>query len=82
MEQAAAQWRYDELHKDAPFHDGTFPDDPGDWSPTRTLDTPYHYSDGVVVWVSQYDLTPDDHFLGEPRTGDDDEDDTSPDRAG
>jgi hypothetical protein len=60
MEQAAAEWRYAELHKDLPFHDGTFTS----WAKERSLSHPYHLSDGVSVWVAESDLTPHDHFLG------------------
>lgn len=59
METAAANWRYDQIHEDRPYHDGTFTD----FSEHRTLSTPYHYRDGVTVWVSEQDLTPDDNFL-------------------
>lgn len=75
MEQAALDWRYGQLHEDAPFHDGTFPEDPADWSATRTTATPYHYLDGVSLWVSQHDLTPEDKFLGARPDQDDDPDD-------
>lgn len=60
MENAAASWRYQHIHEDEPFHDGTFTH----WSATRSVDTPYHFGDGVSVWVSPQDLTPDDDFLG------------------
>ncbi len=60
MERAAAEWRYDALHEDEQFHDGTFEN----WSTTRTRDFPYSYRDGVNVWVAKHDLTPDDDFLG------------------
>lgn len=63
MERAAAAWRYGHIHEDAPFHDGTFPEDLNRWSATRTTETPYHYSDGVTVWVSARDLAPEDDFL-------------------
>ncbi len=60
MERAAAEWRYDAIHEDEPYHDGTFKN----FSAVRTIDTPYHYRDGVNVWVAKHDLTPDDDFLG------------------
>lgn len=56
---AFANWRYDQLHEKQPFHDGTFTR----WSDTRSMRTPYHYRDGVRVWVSAHDLNPDDDFL-------------------
>lgn len=64
MERAAAEWRYDSLHEDAPYHDGTFPTNPDRWSVKRTADFPYHYRDGVTLWVAEADLSPHDHFLG------------------
>lgn len=65
MEQAAADWRYDQLHKERPFHDGTFPDDPRAWMKERSKSHPYHYRDGVTLWVAEVDLAPHDHFLGD-----------------
>lgn len=59
MERAAAEWRYDQLHEDAPFHDGTF----ANWSEKRTKDAPYHYRDGVNVWVAPTDLGLGGRFL-------------------
>lgn len=61
MERAAAEWRYDQLHEAAPFHDGTFEK----WSESRNLQHPYHYKDGVTILVAEVDLYPDDKFLGE-----------------
>lgn len=60
MEQAAAEARYDLLHKERPFHDGTFKK----WSKERTAEFPCHFRDGVEIWVSDSDLNPHDHFLG------------------
>jgi hypothetical protein len=61
MAKAAARRMYDELHKGKPFHDGTFTD----WAEKFSTATPFHYLDGVEIWVSRQDLTPDDDFLGE-----------------
>lgn len=66
MERGALEWRYSQLHEDAPFHDGTHPEDLSAWSATRTKDTPYHYLEGANLWVAPRDLSPDDHFLGKP----------------
>lgn len=60
MELAAAEWRYGELHDKRPYHDGTF----SKWSEKRSLQYPYHYRDGVNLWIADTDLTPHDHFLG------------------
>lgn len=59
MDEAAANWRYEQLHKDEPFHDGTFKS----WARDRSTSHPYHYRDGVRVWVAPLDLSPDDDFL-------------------
>jgi hypothetical protein len=55
----SAEAKYDELHKDLPFHDGTF----SNWSVDRSRQAPFHYRDGVSLWVADIDLTPDDDFL-------------------
>lgn len=52
---------FDKRHEDRPWHDGTGVLWAEKYSPT----TPWHYRDGVTVWVSKYDLTPDDDFLGQ-----------------
>lgn len=59
MEAAAANRRYDQLHEEKPYHDGTF----GRWSKEPTPGTPYHYKDGVTIWVAQEDYSPEDDFL-------------------
>jgi hypothetical protein len=59
MEQAAALWRYQALHEDAPYHDGSW----RAWSKERTAATPYHFLDGVSVYVSTVDDNPADDFL-------------------
>lgn len=74
MEREAADARYDELHADEPFHDGTFTD----WSAKRTDSHPYHYRAGVSIWVAPVDVNPDDKFLTPPSPmPDDDEPDGS-----
>lgn len=52
---------YQERFKDREFHDGTYRPMSEKWSPA----TPWHYMDGVNIWVSPVDLTPEDMFLGE-----------------
>lgn len=64
METEAAQARYRDLHEAAPYHDGTFPDDPSAWSATRSETHPYHFGEGVTIWVAPVDLNPHDHFIG------------------
>jgi hypothetical protein len=56
---ASAEARYDALHDKAPFHDGTFTK----WAAARDDAHPYHFRDGVTVWVSPTDVNPDDDFL-------------------
>lgn len=59
MELAAAEWLYDEVHDGWAFHDGTFKR----WSKDRNARYPYHYRDGVTLWVARDDANPDDDFL-------------------
>lgn len=63
MESQAANRKYDELHEAAPFHDGTFTE----WAEKPSAATPYHFRDGVSVWVAPVDLSPGDKFLSDPR---------------
>lgn len=60
METAAAKARYDQRHKDKPYHDGTFKS----WSKERGAHHPYHASEGVQIWVDDVDHTPDDDLFG------------------
>lgn len=62
MALAWARATYDAAHKELPFHDGLF----RSWGKERTERTPYRYDEGVRLWVSRYDLTPDDDFLSKP----------------
>lgn len=59
MAQARYNAKYEALHSDLPFHDGTFTR----WGKERTADTRFHYTEGVTVWVSDVDYSPDDDFL-------------------
>lgn len=59
VEQKASEWRYDELHKARPFHDGTF----SNWSAERDQEHPCHYLDGVTIYTAAVDLNPNDKFL-------------------
>jgi hypothetical protein len=68
--QAAAARRYEQMHHDMPFHDGNF----ANWSKNASLDAPYRYDDGVTIWVSPDDITPDDHFLSATPEWPDDDD--------
>ena len=55
----AADRAFGEKHKAKPFHNGREKGWAKDYSPQ----TPFHFRDGVRVWVSQHDLTPDDAFI-------------------
>lgn len=58
QEREAANWLFDEIHADKPFHNGA-----GEYSAKRSRAFPYHYRDGVNVWVSSEDHDPDGDFL-------------------
>lgn len=62
---------YDLRHEDEPYHDGTFTN----WSKHPSKATPFKYDDGVTVYASLHNEHPDDDFLGEPSTPDDEPDD-------
>lgn len=55
----AAQRRWDERHKDLPFHDGSY----GRWQKDYRLGW-FHYAEGATVWVAQTDLGLGGDFLG------------------
>ena len=59
MVREAARARYERLHEDAPWHDGSFES----WSPKPSREHPYHRDMGVNIWVAPEDLAPDDDFL-------------------
>ena len=61
MERQAAVARWAKLHEKEPYHDGSFQV----WSKTRTPETPYHYDDGVTIWVTDTDHGIGGDFLGE-----------------
>lgn len=62
MNAAAARRIYDELHGEGShmlFHDGSFEV----WSPRFSTGMPFKHDDGVSIWMSTEDLSPDDDFL-------------------
>lgn len=59
MEQAAAQARWQALHEDLPWHDGSFKS----WAKERSRSHPYHFSHGTSVWVAETDLGLGGDFL-------------------
>lgn len=63
MEERSAQTRFDEIHKDRPWHDGSFPEDRAAWSDKRTAETPFRYDWGARVFVTDTDLDMGGDFL-------------------
>lgn len=59
MEQAAAERRYAILHESQPYHDGQFKN----WAAKPSVLTPYHFGDGVRIYVAETDVNPNDQFL-------------------
>lgn len=49
---------YEAVHKDAPWHDGTFKS----WAKERSAQYPFHFNHGVSISVADRDLTPWDEF--------------------
>ncbi len=47
------------MHEERPFHDGT----ETVWASERSRATPYHFSEGVKIYVAEFDVNPDDQFL-------------------
>jgi hypothetical protein len=62
MQLAAANRRYDAIHKNKPYHDGRFLT----WADKPSALTPFHHRDGVRLYVARYDVNPDDQFLTPP----------------
>lgn len=58
MAQEAASWLYEDLHKDRPYHDGSFTR----WSSERTVAFPYGARDGVDIVLAETDVAPHDLF--------------------
>lgn len=54
-----ADRKWSEKREDAPFHSGN---EQG-WAKSFSTRTPFHFRDGVRVWVSPHDLTPGDTFI-------------------
>lgn len=58
MNLEAAGAAYDALHKDQPWHDGTFKS----WREERSASHPYHYTHGVKFGIADHDMAPWDAF--------------------
>lgn len=59
MHEAAAQRQYKDLHKERPYHDGSF----SRFTSEPTAATPFHFEDGVEIFVAAFDANPGDEFL-------------------
>lgn len=59
MARAAVQRAFDRKHEEKPYHNGAFED----WRAEPDATHLWHYQDGVTLWLSPYDLTPDDDWL-------------------
>ena len=60
MARAAAQRDYDALAETyGGWHDGTFEN----WAKERDEAHPFAHDDGVTIWVSEHDLTPEANWL-------------------
>jgi hypothetical protein len=60
LELISANAQYERLHKQLPYHDGTFKS----WAAEPSRSHPYRFTDGVTIWVAPVDLDPEDDFLG------------------
>lgn len=60
------QAKFERLHKDRPWHDGSFPEDLSKWAAQPSAKHPFHFSHGTTVWVSLEDHGEGGDFL---RTG-------------
>jgi hypothetical protein len=56
---------YDLLHEKRPYHDGSF----SRWAKESSRQFPFHYLDGVTIWLAPVDMNPDDDFLSESVAG-------------
>lgn len=62
---AAAQALYADLHKDRPYHDGSFKN----WAEGRSRAHPFHYADGVSMWLADEDIPGPDFLAGSHQLG-------------
>lgn len=60
MAREAAEARFQRLHKDRPWHDGSLER----WAEEPSAEFPYHFSHGTTVWVSLEDHGEGGDFLG------------------
>lgn len=71
MQLEAAKRLYELQHEDAPYHNGSFLR----WAKKPSRDFPFHYLDGVTIWMSEVELSPDDDFLSQGPSASADESD-------
>ena len=55
---AVAERMYEKLHEDKPWHDGKFQI----WGEKYSSITPWHYKDGVTIYLARTNENPDDKF--------------------
>lgn len=71
MELAATEARYDQVHEELQYHDGSFER----WAAERSAAFPYHYRDGVKLSVERSADTSEDIFQTPHRYAGEDIDD-------
>lgn len=59
MQKLAAQRRFNRLHSEKPWHDGSMTN----WTEKPTDETPFNYEDGTAIWLSERDLGLGGDFL-------------------
>lgn len=52
---------YARMHEAKPFHDGTG----AIWAESPSWITPFHFQDGVRIYLAETDENPDDDFLNQ-----------------
>lgn len=65
MEREAANAKWQRLHGDRQWHNGSWTS----WSEKPSADHPYHRDHGLRVGVAREDLRPDDRFLSVENCG-------------
>lgn len=74
-----AKRKYAALHEDEPFHDGTFKN----WAKEFSWAYPFHYADGISLFMSPIELAPWDDFTEVAQASPDEpQDEPSDDPAG
>lgn len=65
MQLAAAQARYQRLHAERAYHDGSRNEDGSfaSWAKEPSANFPYHWTDGTSIWLAPFDLGLGGDFL-------------------